>query len=143
MSAASLLRRLAPPALIAAAALAAIAHPPGRHPAPPEDAPCPADATALLGGLSVGDDLGGWRVAATHAPRERALAVDVARAGVAATVEIVRRGARQGEPPRSTARYDLFYRNAPAVTCEALVPALDALARRVAAHEAGPVPDGL
>ena len=150
MSAARL-RDLALPVLVAAAAAVAIARAPVPRVVPderPAEAPFPADARALVGGLAAGDEIAGWRVTALHAPRERAFTVDVARGAETLTVEVVRRGARAWDPPKRTARYDLFYRRArppaPAVSGEAVDALLAAVAARITAHEIGAaLPDGL
>ncbi len=117
---------------------------------PPREGPPPAAAEviALLDGLRPGDTIAGGRVLRIHGPHERMIAVDVERADREITVTIAVRGAFPRDPPRHTARYDLFY-NAPrpparALPAEAVDALLAALAERIAHVEARtPAPPGM
>lgn len=111
----SKLEPLAPAAILLVLALArlAIGDPfvARRPPAEPRHHPpvISASAQAVLGELAVGDALGPLEVTAIRGPTDREITVELGDGAQGMRAWIVRRGARPHQPPRHTARFDLFY----------------------------------
>jgi hypothetical protein len=118
--------------------------PPADARPPPDASPASAGAVALLGGLAPGEDVAGWTVVDIDASRDevlaRAIAVRLTRPDAEATVWITGREPGQRPPVRETKQYALFASNAPPDAADPAdadrEAAVEALAARVAAHEA-------
>ena len=144
------------PLLIAAAALLALVvssstdepRPPThastpREPAPGE--PLPAAASALLGGLKLGERIGDWQVKKLGITKAKQLEVALYRGEVGFAIWVAKKAADAPLPPRETARYALYYGGAThvdQVSGEIFQAALEDIARRVQQNEAaaGDVP---
>jgi hypothetical protein len=151
-------RRAALEALALAALLALVAwgsplrrythlHHDGRHAAQGGEGsptPPPADVTALLGGLAIGDPLASLQVARIDV-RDRRLTVALRGAGSAAMrVVITRTGALGYHAPRTTRSYDLFYESVRGVDDATRDRVLDAVEQRITrAERAVAIPAGL
>jgi len=105
--------RWGPPALLSIVCIAGLVE---RVVAPPPEAgrssqrqPAPPEAFALLDGLEIGERLAGWTVLGVTGPVDRTLQIDVARDDVRFSVTVASRGALEHQPPRATAKYDLYY----------------------------------
>lgn len=102
-------------------------------PAIPARGPLSEPSRARLGGLQVGDEIGGFRVTELGESAPELVWIALELGGQRVVAEIVPRGARPFSAPRSTARFDLFYRrsasdeNAEAPGDDPF-PALDAVA---------------
>jgi hypothetical protein len=108
------------------------------------------DVRALLAGVTEGSDLAGFRVDAITGPNRGAIELKLSRGTASFTIALTKRGARAFEPPKKSARYDLFYDRVRPDTHTNAVPspdidrALSELASRLAETEgAVPMPAGL
>ena len=129
---------------VAFAGFVGIALVPARGHREPPAAPAPAEGLSyrspLLPGLSVGDDLGPWRVVAIRPPDAQGLAVELGAQGALFKVWVAPRGSQPFNPPLSTERYDLFYshphpREAPGAALSLDEP-MQQIHARVQRHEA-------
>ncbi|MFO0548832.1 MAG: hypothetical protein U0271_10615 [Polyangiaceae bacterium] len=71
--------------------------------------PAPADVLALVAPLVEGGTLEGYTIERIEPVRERSFKVKLAREGVSFELEVMQHGTRPALPPKSTARYDLYY----------------------------------
>lgn len=102
----------APAAAIAIAALVLIAIAPPRQPAPaPAVATTPVD-THVLDGLTVGDRIAGWSVAAITATADGGLDVTMQRDELRFVYAVVPLGARPENPPFQSEAYAIYYGHA-------------------------------
>jgi hypothetical protein len=107
-----------------------------------------AGVRELLGGLVAGDAIAGQRVQRIAEARDGAIDLELARDSGRLVVVVARHRARAAAPPRSSARYDLFYEADPPMTRDdeiaTLDATLDAVLARIVAHESVvPMPQGL
>jgi len=105
------------------------------------------EASALLGGLAVGERLVGWTVQALDGPTDGVVRIDLGRDDVRFALMVSVVGSRPEPPPVRTERYAIYYGHAhppdialPAGTIRATT---HALARRLRDHEAEVVVPGL
>ncbi len=106
---------------------------------PPEPRPYTAEARALLGGLSIGDEIAGWRVTAAAGPLvDGSLELTLQRDELRFTAVIAPKGSRPYNAPVNTRGHDLFYNGVDDPRGEAMTAvtaALSELQRRVEANE--------
>jgi hypothetical protein len=81
---------------------------PRGHATPPS-APCPADVRALLGGVSEGTTLAGFRVKSLDCGAPRVVDLHVERGGSSLVVSAAAKGTLSHAPPAETERTSLFY----------------------------------
>jgi hypothetical protein len=111
--------------------------------APPEP-PAPPDAIALLDGLAVGDEEADFKVVSLSVPSNEQMARSVAvglerRDGIGFTVWVTAAGTYPWRPPRSSAKYALFYSlphpEGVSLDEDVINGVLDAIVARVARNE--------
>ena len=152
---AAVLRSLAPWILGVLVACAVLASRPVKaytamHRASPEDATSPGpyrdDLRALLGGLSAGDDLGGFVVQAVGTAAGGGASIDLAHGEERCMLTVTRHARLAYSPPAATDRYDVYWgRMTPSTLPEdRLRPALVALLARLRRTETSvPMPAGM
>ncbi len=105
----------------------------------PEPRPYTAEARALLGGLSIDDELAGWRVTAAAGPLvDGSIELSLQRGEAGFTAVVAPKGSRPYNAPISTREHDLFYNGVDDPRGDAMTAvtaALGELQRRVEASE--------
>lgn len=71
--------------------------------------PPPADVAALLNGLSLGNELEGWKVVSFNVMKEKIVWIELGNNGVYFSVGIAAKGQNSTPPPVQTELYDLSY----------------------------------
>jgi hypothetical protein len=130
----------APDASTAPGSTAPASSSPVSEPEPePAPVPAPASAIALLGGLRVGDELAGWKVAAitlaSDPPTKGAIAIDLAQHDTKFTIWVARKGRSSVRAPHATQDFDVFF-GPSEIQAAAVKPALERVLERVKANEA-------
>lgn len=107
--------------------------------------PASADVIALLGGLRVGDDVAGCKVASITAPQAGTVFVFVRQGDGQFATGIVRKGTSKSLPPVTTDSYELGYGQVQgSPRADALPAVTEAIANRLRATEKTvPVPAGM
>lgn len=107
--------------------------------------PAPASAIALLGGLKVGDELAGWKVAAltltSEPPTKGAIGIELAQHDTKFTIWVARKGHSSVRAPHATQDFDVFF-GPSEIQPDIVKPALDRVIERVKANEANAPADG-
>ncbi|MDI1449536.1 hypothetical protein [Polyangium sp. 6x1] len=109
-------------------------------PAQATSAPCPDAMRALLDGLDVGQDLGGYRVTLVSCTQPDVIEVELDKGGTSLLLLVAAPGAVPHSAPKQTAKHDLFYNRRGAQdgppTNDEIFELLGLLAKRVEAAEA-------
>lgn len=81
----------------------------GAGPAKATSVPCPDATRALLDGLDVGQDLGGYRVTYVRCTKPEVIEVELDKSGTSFLLIVAEPGAVPHSSPKQTAKHDLFY----------------------------------
>lgn len=75
----------------------------------PFHTPAPPDVTALLNGLSLGNEIDGWKVVSFNVMPEKVVWIELGNNGVYFSIGIATKGKHTTPPPVQTELYDLTY----------------------------------
>ncbi|TKC95271.1 hypothetical protein [Polyangium fumosum] len=111
----------------------------GAGPAKATSIPCPDATRALLDGLDVGQDLGGYRVTYVRCTKPEVIEVELDKGGTSLLLLVAEPGAVPHTSPKQTTKHHLFYNRRGAQdgppTNEEIFELLGLLAKRVEAAE--------